>query len=110
MTEFQAYKNTNFYVPIRYKIQEILGRGSYGVVCVAIDTKSSDPVKLAVKKICKILQREILLRRAIRELKLMRFFRSHRNVCIEYFTWHYDTGEIAYKHQTYRIWGLTKVK
>ncbi|KAF7999053.1 hypothetical protein HF325_006585 [Metschnikowia pulcherrima] len=80
MTEFQAYKNTNFYVPIRYKIQEILGRGSYGVVCVAIDTKSSDPVKLAVKKICKILQREILLRRAIRELKLMRFFRSHRNI------------------------------
>ncbi|OBA19136.1 hypothetical protein METBIDRAFT_13450 [Metschnikowia bicuspidata var. bicuspidata NRRL YB-4993] len=80
MTDFQAYKGTNFYVPSRYKIQEVLGRGSYGVVCVAIDTKSQDPVKLAVKKICKILQREILLKRAIRELKLMRFFRGHRNI------------------------------
>lgn len=80
MSDFKVHKGANFYVPTRYKIQTVLGRGLYGVVCQAVDTKAADPVKLAVKKVCRILQKEVLVRRAIRELKLMRFFRGHRNV------------------------------
>lgn len=81
--EFKVFKPANFYVHKRYEIQEILGKGSYGVVCLAIDTSAhgSEPVRLAVKKVCRILRKEVLLRRAIREFRMMKFFRGHRNVC-----------------------------
>lgn len=82
MTDFHVYRQANFYIPTRYKILAILGRGSYGVVCKAVDAKSTEPIPIAVKKIVKILTKEVLLRRAIRELKLMRFFRGHPNVRI----------------------------
>jgi len=32
----------------RYKIQEVIGKGSYGVVCSAIDTHTGE--KVAIKK------------------------------------------------------------
>lgn len=87
MPEFKAYKNGNFYVDKRYEIRQVLGKGSYGVVCLAVDTKAnSGTVWLAVKKIGGILYKQVLLRRAIRELKMMRHFRGHRNVCISIFT------------------------
>lgn len=81
-SDFRVYKPANFYVHRRYKVQDVLGKGSYGVVCLVIDTKAKSllPVQLAVKKVCKIFQKDVLLRRAIRELKLMRHFRGHRNV------------------------------
>lgn len=80
--DFKVFKPANFYVHKRYEIQEILGKGSYGVVCLAIDTSAlgSEPVRLAVKKVCRILRKEVLLRRAIREFRMMKFFRGHRNV------------------------------
>lgn len=82
MTEFHVYRQADFYIPKRYTILSVLGRGSYGVVCKAIDTKSRQPVPIAVKKITRVLSKEVLLKRAIRELKLMRFFRGHPNVRI----------------------------
>lgn len=85
MSDFYVYPQTNFYIPTRYRILDVLGRGSYGVVCKAVDAKSGDTVPIAVKKIVKILTKEVLLRRAIRELKLMRFFRGHPNVRITLF-------------------------
>ncbi|WPK22821.1 hypothetical protein PUMCH_000037 [Australozyma saopauloensis] len=81
MKEFQTYKDINFYIPSRYKIEKCLGRGTYGVVCKAMDTKATEPIPLAIKKIGKILTKEVLMRRTIRELKLMRFFKGHPNVC-----------------------------
>ena len=82
--EYKVFKPANFYVHKRYEIQEILGKGSYGVVCLAIDTSAQalEPVRLAVKKVCRILRKEVLLKRAIREFRMMKFFRGHRNVCI----------------------------
>ncbi|CAI5757261.1 unnamed protein product [Candida verbasci] len=73
----------HFLVDSRYEIIRILGKGSYGVVCSAIDTKSINSGiehKIAIKKVTKIFNKEILLIRAIRELKLMKFFKGHKNI------------------------------
>ncbi|EER33252.1 sporulation-specific mitogen-activated protein kinase SMK1 [Candida tropicalis MYA-3404] len=73
----------HFLVDSRYEIVRVLGKGSYGVVCSAIDTKSSSSGmehKIAIKKVTKIFNKDILLIRAIRELKFMMFFRGHKNI------------------------------
>ncbi|AOW27002.1 mitogen-activated protein kinase [Candida albicans P57072] len=73
----------HFLVDSRYEIVRVLGKGSYGVVCSAIDTKSSVSAmehKIAIKKVTKIFNKDILLIRAIRELKFMMFFRGHKNI------------------------------
>lgn len=71
----------DFYVNSRYQIQNVLGKGSYGVVCSAVDTKTpAKEVPLAIKKVSRIFEKEVLLKRAVRELKLMRFFKGHRNI------------------------------
>ena len=36
-----TYNENHFLVDSRYEIVRVLGKGSYGVVCSAIDTKSS---------------------------------------------------------------------
>lgn len=77
-------KENYFLVDSRYEIVRVLGKGSYGVVCSAVDTKSRGSgleSKVAIKKITKIFHREVLLVRAIRELKFMKFFKGHKNVC-----------------------------
>lgn len=74
------FEKANFLIDSRYKVQQILGKGSYGTVCSAIDTKSKDKPSLAIKKVCNIFNKEVLLKRAIRELKLMIFFKGHKNI------------------------------
>ena len=71
----------HFLVDSRYEIVRVLGKGSYGVVCSAIDTKSSVSAmehKIAIKKVTKIFNKDILLIRAIRELKFMMFSEATR--------------------------------
>lgn len=80
MAEFETYKDKGFHVPRRYKIVKELGSGSYGTVCLVIDTKDDRNVKLAVKKISRIFENPILLKRAIRELRLMTHLRGNRHV------------------------------
>lgn len=78
-----AFKNAGFLIDSRYRIKSILGKGSYGTVCSAIDTKASvdgEEFQVAIKKVCNIFGREVLLKRALRELKLMRHFKGHKNV------------------------------
>ncbi|EGW32651.1 mitogen-activated protein kinase [Spathaspora passalidarum NRRL Y-27907] len=73
----------HFLVDSRYEIIKVLGKGSYGVVCLAIDAKSLNSGhehKIAIKKVTKIFNKDILLIRAIRELKFMKFFRGHKNI------------------------------
>lgn len=81
-----AHKETNFCIDKRYKILNVLGKGSYGLVCSATDTKSTlqgnQRLDIAIKKVHNIFGREVLLKRAIREVKLMKHFRGHRNVCV----------------------------
>ncbi|XP_073060962.1 mitogen-activated protein kinase 15-like [Primulina eburnea] len=57
----------------RYKILEIVGKGSYGVVCAAIDTHTGE--KVAIKKITNIFEHYSDAIRILREIKLLRLLR-----------------------------------
>ncbi|KAL5990024.1 Mitogen-activated protein kinase 10 [Asimina triloba] len=57
----------------RYKIQEIIGKGSYGVVCSAIDTHTGE--KVAIKRIPDIFEHISDAARILREIKLLRLLR-----------------------------------
>lgn len=70
----------SFSVDSRYQVVSVLGKGSYGTVCLAVDTCSDDKNKIAIKKVASIFTREVLLKRAVRELKLLRHFKGHKNV------------------------------
>ncbi|GMM34678.1 mitogen-activated protein kinase [Saccharomycopsis crataegensis] len=77
------YEKANFFIDSRYEIQRILGKGSYGTVCSAIDKKVKDstrPSEIAIKKVSNIFTKEVLLKRAVRELRLMRHFKGHKNI------------------------------
>ncbi|ODV59315.1 mitogen-activated protein kinase SMK1 [Ascoidea rubescens DSM 1968] len=89
-----VYEKANFYIDSRYQLQKILGKGSYGTVCSAIDASLSiskgsnqndgsnkeQPIKIAIKKVSNIFNKEVLLKRAVRELKLLRYFKGHKNI------------------------------
>ncbi|XP_047334230.1 mitogen-activated protein kinase 15-like [Impatiens glandulifera] len=57
----------------RYKILEVIGKGSYGVVCAAIDTHTGE--KVAIKKINDIFEHISDALRILREIKLLRLLR-----------------------------------
>ncbi|KAH6795558.1 hypothetical protein C2S51_036544 [Perilla frutescens var. frutescens] len=57
----------------RYRIQEVIGKGSYGVVCSAIDTHTGE--KVAIKKIHDIFEHISDAARILREVKLLRLLR-----------------------------------
>ncbi|KAG5011205.1 hypothetical protein JHK87_019720 [Glycine soja] len=54
----------------RYKIEEVIGKGSYGVVCSAYDTHTGE--KVAIKKINDIFEHVSDATRILREIKLLR--------------------------------------
>ncbi|XP_068494784.1 mitogen-activated protein kinase 20-like isoform X1 [Phaseolus vulgaris] len=68
MDFFSEYGDAN-----QYKIQEVIGKGSYGVVCSAIDTLSGE--KVAIKKIHDIFEHTSDAARILREIKLLRLLR-----------------------------------
>ncbi|KAL5582588.1 hypothetical protein UlMin_015030 [Ulmus minor] len=68
MEFFSEYGDAN-----RYKIQEVVGKGSYGVVCSAIDTHTGE--KVAIKKIHDIFEHISDAARILREIKLLRLLR-----------------------------------
>lgn len=75
--------NAHFSIDSRYRVHEILGKGSYGTVCSAIELGSEhhgEANKIAIKKVTDVFRKEVLLKRSIRELKLMSHFRGHPNV------------------------------
>ena len=57
----------------RFKILEIVGKGSYGVVCSALDTVTGE--KVAIKKINDIFEHVSDATRILREIKLLRILR-----------------------------------
>ncbi|CCH44111.1 Mitogen-activated protein kinase hog1 [Wickerhamomyces ciferrii] len=80
-SKYVVFEEANFYIDVKYQITAILGKGSYGTVCQARDVSVPDaPVEVAIKKVTNIFNKEILLKRAVRELKLMKFFRGHKNI------------------------------
>ncbi|KAL2331271.1 hypothetical protein Fmac_018852 [Flemingia macrophylla] len=65
---FTEYGDAN-----RYKILEVVGKGSYGVVCSAIDTHTGG--KVAIKKIHDVFEHISDAIRILREVKLLRLLR-----------------------------------
>ena len=62
----------------RYKLQRMIGSGSYGIVVEALDTKSGE--KVAVKRVSpEIFRDSLLARRILREIKLLAHF-DHENI------------------------------
>ncbi|PIA39297.1 hypothetical protein AQUCO_02600030v1 [Aquilegia coerulea] len=57
----------------RYRIEEVIGKGSYGVVCSAYDTHLGE--KVAIKKINDIFEHVSDATRILREIKLLRLLR-----------------------------------
>ncbi|GLT62256.1 hypothetical protein SLA2020_349060 [Shorea laevis] len=68
MDFFTEYGDAN-----RYKILEVIGKGSYGVVCAAIDTHTGE--KVAIKKIQDVFEHVSDAIRILREVKLLRLLR-----------------------------------
>jgi serine/threonine protein kinase len=65
---FSGYTDSN-----RYQIQEVVGKGSYGVVCSATDSQTGE--KVAIKKIKDIFEHTSDAARILREIKLLRMLR-----------------------------------
>nr|KYP73273.1 Mitogen-activated protein kinase 19 [Cajanus cajan] len=65
---FSEYGDAN-----RYKLLEVIGKGSYGVVCAAIDTHTGE--KVAIKKIQDVFDNTSDAIRILREVKLLRLLR-----------------------------------
>lgn len=57
----------------RYHIQEVIGKGSYGVVASAVDTRTGE--KVAIKKINDVFEHVSDATRILREIKLLRLLR-----------------------------------
>ncbi|XP_014523310.1 mitogen-activated protein kinase 20 isoform X2 [Vigna radiata var. radiata] len=68
MDFFSEYGDAN-----QFRIQEVIGKGSYGVVCSAIDTRTGE--KVAIKKIHDIFEHISDAARILREIKLLRLLR-----------------------------------
>ncbi|KAF5478499.1 hypothetical protein F2P56_005053 [Juglans regia] len=68
MDFFTDYGDAN-----RYRILEVIGKGSYGVVCAAIDTHTGE--KVAIKKIHDVFEHISDSIRILREIKLLRLLR-----------------------------------
>ena len=70
-----------FEIPEYYKVQNIIGRGSYGVVASALDVRNGE--KVAIKKISNIFQKsKDYQKRIVRELKILKHYSqvSHENI------------------------------
>lgn len=76
-TEMQGSVDVDFFTEYgegsRYKIEEVIGKGSYGVVCSAYDTHLGE--KVAIKKINDIFEHVSDATRILREIKLLRLLR-----------------------------------
>ncbi|EPS58802.1 hypothetical protein M569_16010, partial [Genlisea aurea] len=70
----QIAKQTGFFseygYKCKYRILEVIGKGSYGVVCSAIDTRTGE--KVAIKKITDVFEHATDSIRTLREIKLLR--------------------------------------
>jgi serine/threonine protein kinase len=68
-----------FHIPRHFVVERTLGAGAYGVVCSAVDVR--DGAKVAIKKITHAFDDVRDCKRTLREIKLLRHFALHENVC-----------------------------
>jgi len=62
----------------KYKFVRYLGHGSYGHVCEAV--KTSNNIKVAIKKVPKIFDNDVDAKRLLRELRILRTLRNHEAI------------------------------
>lgn len=72
-----------FTIDKRFELVKELGHGAYGIVCSARYSETPD-VTVAIKKVTNIFSKKILCKRALREIKLLRHFRGHKNITCLY--------------------------
>ncbi|KAJ2499002.1 mitogen activated protein kinase [Coemansia sp. RSA 1972] len=61
-----------------YRIVRDVGQGAYGLVCEAEHIETGQHV--AIKKVSRVGEKEVLAKRSLREIKLMRHFSGHENI------------------------------
>ncbi|KAJ2229046.1 mitogen activated protein kinase [Coemansia sp. RSA 485] len=61
-----------------YRIVREVGQGAYGLVCEAEHIETGQHV--AIKKVSRVGEKEVLAKRSLREIKLMRHFSGHENI------------------------------
>ncbi|KAJ2491262.1 mitogen activated protein kinase [Coemansia sp. RSA 2050] len=61
-----------------YRIVRDIGQGAYGLVCEAEHIETGQHV--AIKKVSRVGEKEVLAKRSLREIKLMRHFSGHENI------------------------------
>lgn len=66
-----------FKVPSKFKVQEVLGQGAYGIVVSALDTEIKEIV--AMKKIERVFDHETFTKRTLREIKILKSLK-HENI------------------------------
>jgi serine/threonine protein kinase len=74
---FKVY-GSNFHLDPKYRLIGPLGRGSYGVVCAALDTSTNR--KVAIKKITPMASHITDAKHNLREIRMMRYLGVHSNV------------------------------
>ncbi|KAK2947179.1 putative Mitogen-activated protein kinase [Blattamonas nauphoetae] len=77
---FMTSKNPttfSFTIPKGYSVEKLMGRGTYGVVCAATNTKTNE--RVAIKKVHDTFDRTLDLKRALREIRILTRV-SHQNV------------------------------
>lgn len=62
----------------KYRLEQVIGEGSYGVVCSAVNLETGE--KVAVKRIMKVFEEAPEALRTLRELKFLRLLKNHENI------------------------------
>lgn len=76
--------NQDFTVDKRFQLIKEIGHGAYGVVCSARFTEAAEDTTVAIKKVTNVFSKTLLCKRSLRELKLLRHFRGHKNITCLY--------------------------
>ncbi|KAG7709668.1 hypothetical protein KL948_002391 [Ogataea haglerorum] len=87
MDQYHVFRvfQQNFVVDRRFQLIKGLGQGAYGIVCSAKYIEAGDEGgHVAIKKLTNIFSKKILCKRALREIKLLRHFRGHKNITCLY--------------------------
>ncbi|CAO1637325.1 unnamed protein product [Parajaminaea phylloscopi] len=83
-----------FHVPKKYKFLRELGIGAYG--CVALARDEELDTNVAIKKVTRVFERDVLARRALREVAILRHMLKNQNctALIDFDTTFIDFSEI----------------
>lgn len=76
--------NQDFFVDERFELIKEIGHGAYGIVCSARFTEAVEDTNVAIKKVTNVFSKTLLCKRSLRELKLLRHFRGHKNITCLY--------------------------